>query len=104
MQRDLKIYDGIVAFRHLNARNTLLKYAVNTSGSSDPQIWDITDLQNPVSIERSLHDGCLWFVPQSIGLKEYVAFDAARTFPSPEYVGNISNQNLHGYNQSPTAP
>ena len=100
MERDLKIYDGIVAFRNLKARNTLLKYAVNISGSSDPRIWDITDLQNPVSIESSLHDGCLWFVPQSVGLKEYVAFDAARTFPSPEYVGIVSNQNLHGYSRA----
>lgn len=78
------------------------RFAVNNlSTGSKWRFWDVTDPLNISECEMSdRRDGS--FVGQFARLPEefaasYVAaFDMTRTLPSPEIVGKVANQNLHG--------
>ncbi|MCD7711054.1 MAG: hypothetical protein LUI04_06880, partial [Porphyromonadaceae bacterium] len=100
MERELRLYDGQVAFRHRSAATQRLQYEIDVTGASAPYVWDVTVPYAPQEIVADLSEGKLTFVPQETALREYVAFDASATFPSPTLVGSVSNQNLHGLSRA----
>lgn len=65
------------------------------------QIWDITDHTNVNRVPATLSGGVMPFVAPNKTLKTYLAIDpsAGSSFPKPEVVGNVPNQNLHGMPQ-----
>ena len=73
----------------------------NLSDGSDWRFWDVTDPLNIGECEMSdLHNGS--FVgqfsrkPEEFAASYVAAFDLSGTLPSPEVVGEVANQNLHG--------
>ncbi len=58
-------------------------------------VWDVTDRQNPYLIQGELSGGLYRFKAKLDSLKEFVASNGVG-FYSPSFVGQISNQNLHG--------
>jgi len=68
-----------------------------SNANANVQIWDITDLQNISRIESISVNGNLSFYGQSNQLMRYLAIDptASSSFPKPETVGVVTNQNLH---------
>jgi hypothetical protein len=65
------------------------------SGSAaTTQVWDITDLLNPVNMQGTLINNNFRFVNQCNMLREYVAF-TGNEFLKPEPAGRINNQDLH---------
>jgi hypothetical protein len=62
------------------------------------QIWDITDPVNTARVNTTLNEGKLQFYAANTNLRTYLAIDptASTSFPKPEVVGNVPNQNLHG--------
>lgn len=97
-KRKLQLYGSSVLFRNIEAQSKKIRYAVQTDKSI--QIWDITDPINPVSVQAKSQNGVYYFTAKETGLKEYVAFDPSASFPSAEYVENIANQNLHGWEKA----
>jgi len=62
---------------------------------SNTQIWNITDPQNITEVP-SVFSGNLQFIKKTDKLLEFVAVNpSGQQFLSPEFVGLVSNQNLH---------
>ncbi len=92
--RDLDITGSDFAFRNSGSTsNTILSLS---GAKSSTLILDVTNTSKPQIISTSAIGSELRFSPASSGLREYRAFDANGSFPSPTIVGNVANQNLHG--------
>ncbi|MBP3354303.1 MAG: type IX secretion system sortase PorU [Bacteroidales bacterium] len=96
MERTLKLYGSAVKFRKFDAKSTLVRYKISTTGYSAVNIWDITESHNPKKINATKENNALLFTPNNTGIREYIAFDANATFSEPTIVGDVANQNLHG--------
>ena len=57
-------------------------------------IWDVTDVLNTAEITYSLSGNNLSFDAETDTLRTFVAFNGS-SFPVPEAVGAVENQNLH---------
>ena len=66
------------------------------SAKSDLVIWDVTTKYRPKKVDFNIDGGTAYFRQTESGKREYLAFTPSSTFPAPEYVGVVSNQNLHG--------
>ncbi|MDE5555879.1 MAG: hypothetical protein K2J10_11950, partial [Muribaculaceae bacterium] len=89
-ERSLRLPNsGALAFRS-NSRG--IKLADATSWA---RVWDVTDPRAIKEVDFSL-DGndALWTATQS-GAREYVAWTESAKLPEPNFVGKVSNQNLH---------
>ncbi len=63
--------------------------------SSDTKIWNVTDMQNITEVPSVFSGSTLQFVKKTDELQEFVALNPSGQFPKPEFVGLVSNQNLH---------
>ncbi len=91
-KRKLQLYNGSVMFRH----NTFPEGAAFVVGNfgSNAVVWDIMTHYRPQSVEVTLSGSNATFAPAEQG-HEYIAFDPSATFPTPNGVGTIANQDLH---------
>lgn len=64
-------------------------------------IWDITEPLDIKHIQGVLQPGSKYVFASNTqnALKEFVAWDENNTFPSPNYLGPVANQNLHSLDQ-----
>lgn len=58
-------------------------------------VWDVTDPTAPTLVNSTLDGSVLTFAADDDQGDVYVAFDTKATYPMPEEVGEIANQNLH---------
>ncbi|MCG8452811.1 MAG: type IX secretion system sortase PorU, partial [Spirochaetales bacterium] len=63
--------------------------------SSSTKVWDITDPRNPRLVETVPDGSNLSFTLATDSLREFIAFNNTG-YLSPEVVGSVDNQNLHG--------
>lgn len=75
---------------------TLVSEFVLNGAVAATRIWDVTDINNAFEVPASISGDQLKFKSNSSAMREYVAFNPGGTFPVPELVGNVGNQNLHG--------
>ncbi|MDP2339113.1 MAG: type IX secretion system sortase PorU [Bacteroidota bacterium] len=73
---------------------------VLSGASSATKILDVTDIFNTFEIPATYAVGQMKFKSNSAQIREYVAFNPTGTIPIPEFVKNVSNQNLHAAAQS----
>jgi hypothetical protein len=67
-----------------------------TQAPANLQVWDITDPLKPRRQEILFQGGIARFTRPALLYSEYLAWDVSATFPAPEYLGEVPNQNLHG--------
>ncbi len=91
--RRLQLYNGQVNFRFIE-RNTGDCYTIHNAPATTV-VWDVTTSHAPRSLAVTHADNTASFTPEDLLLHEYVAFDPAHTFPTPAFVGQVENQNLH---------
>lgn len=93
---NLRFLDGQLSFRDINSigDNTISKFTMSNS-NDQVLIWDITDPLNPILTETNFNSGETSITVKTNVLKEFVAFDGSH-YKSPQYVGSVTNQNLHG--------
>ena len=95
--RKLRMSGSYMSFRNIEniSNGSVSKFMLSNSLAST-QIWDVTDMQNITSfpIERNLDTTS--FVVNTSSLVELLAVNPSGSFLSPEVVGNVTNQNLHG--------
>ena len=60
------------------------------------KIWEVTSVNNIQEMQTSLNGSQLSFVTSTDGLKEFIAFNVNGSFPNPEKLEQVANQNLHG--------
>lgn len=58
-------------------------------------VWDVTDASSPLRLPATLKDGYMRFSASGNQGDVYVAFDPHATYPMPEMVGEVANQDLH---------
>ncbi|MDR0682381.1 MAG: type IX secretion system sortase PorU [Dysgonamonadaceae bacterium] len=101
MKRNLRFYNNAYAlFRDKASRNSALKYTIDNASSSC-LVFDITDIQDIRLVQTSLNGSKLSFGANTKGIvSEYVMVDISKSFPVPEVMKEIKNQNLHALPQT----
>lgn len=92
-KRKLQLYDGQVKFRFINRKEG--EYYQISNSSASTLVWDITVPHSPKNITTTFGNNTTSFVPEDTQLREFIAFDLNHDFPSPVFVREIANQNLH---------
>lgn len=95
-KRKLQLYNGQVCFRFIN-RQTDNYYRIENS-TATTLVWDVTTPHRPKNITTSFDNNTTSFTPEDAQLREFIAFDPEQNFPSPSFVRQIENQNLHALN------
>ncbi|MDP4238819.1 MAG: type IX secretion system sortase PorU [Bacteroidota bacterium] len=102
-RRQLKMSGPVMPFRNIDYLGTgsFNKYLLS-AGNANTQIWDITDPLNVSRMVTETEDGKMTFVASGNEVNHYVALDptASQAFQTPEIVGVVPNQDLHGMAQA----
>lgn len=93
--RSLKLKNGSLAFGYHEASSDK-KYRLAGTGSTT-RVWDVTVPYAPMQLNAVADgDNGLAFSPAISGRREFVAFEESGTYSHPDYIGEVSNQNIHG--------
>lgn len=96
VRRQLRWRGGSLTFRDIRSigAGNVVEYQISNA-SGEIEIWDVTDLNQIVSIPSQTVSGTLSFSATADSLREFVAMSGS-SFPEPIYNGSVENQNLHG--------
>jgi hypothetical protein len=102
-RRQLKMVGSAMQFQNVDylGTGTYNKYQLSDANSNG-QIWDITDQQNISKMATVTNNGKMTFVDSGNEVRNYLAIDptAKNSFSTPEIVGVVPNQNIHGIAQA----
>lgn len=92
----LTLNNGSFVFRDKSvvAPGGIATYEISGASASD-RVWDVTNPAEPVNMQTEIAGGILRFTANAQEIKEYAAFNPSQTFPQPEFIKNVENQNLH---------
>ena len=91
-RRKLKMLDNFLVFSHYSTKPATMQLE---GANATTQIWRIGYPGNPIAhVEGSVSGSTLTFDVENPTLR-YVAVNVNATFPTPEKVGTIANQDLH---------
>lgn len=93
--RRLSLFHGQLAFTLRTPSASLADASENTV------IWDVTDPLNIYNINATFSNGTLSWTNTYSGERNYAAWTPGATYPVPQYVGAVSNQNLHSSQTQP---
>ncbi|MCF6171541.1 MAG: type IX secretion system sortase PorU [Bacteroidales bacterium] len=71
-------------------------YVLSSAQAGEIVIWNVTDPVNVSHLELNTETDSVWFKIKNDSLLEFYAFNG-NTFESPEFVGQVENQNLHAF-------
>ena len=99
MKRSLQFYPTAYTFfrnRESLSNQNSVTYSIGNPTTSC-QVWDITPNQDTRMVETELTSDRMQFttLPSENSLREFVMVDLSKTFPKPEFAGEVQNQNLH---------
>lgn len=85
-----------LSFRNpmVSGQGNITTFTLQQAGSS-VIIWDVTDATQPQWVQATSNGNNLVFKSSTENLREFIAFDNSG-FYTPEAVGKVANQNLHG--------
>lgn len=97
---NLKLDGNQISFRNTAAlNNAILSYQIDGS-TTNPVLWDISTPLHPSNISFTKNSSNIQFADSGLSIPDYILFDTEKTgFPTPEFVENVANQNLHGLPQ-----
>ncbi|HJW16182.1 MAG TPA: type IX secretion system sortase PorU, partial [Flavisolibacter sp.] len=84
---------GQLPFRDMGSVGTPSVEYVISNTDARTQVWDVTDMAQPVTMISVLSGNQLRFTNDALQLKEYFAF--SNNYLSPLAEGKVANQNLH---------
>lgn len=94
--RSLVFTGSEMLFRNPDAASASKVYNYQLSGASSAlQVWDVTDSIHPVKVNGQLAGSVYSFKVQGNLKNEFIAFDGT-SYHTPELMGAVENQNLHG--------
>lgn len=93
-ERALTLSDGplYIGTHDVWIKGTPMKIA---NATADAQVWDVTVPYKPVVTNSTINGSTLTFVTTLNSIREYVAFEPARNYPSPAMVEKVANQDIH---------
>ena len=93
-ERQLAMRNGHLTFG-LDNGSAVKSYRIGGCGTAT-RVWDVTTPYALVELNAVAGEGTVTFTPVKNGRQEFVAFDEAGSFPHPEFIGEVANQNLPG--------
>ncbi|MFT3753395.1 MAG: type IX secretion system sortase PorU [Paludibacter sp.] len=102
-RRQLKMAGSVMRFQNVDYLGTESYNQYQLSGAGNNiKIWDITDQQNITQMPTTTSNAKMIFTDSANEIKNYIAIDptAKNSFSTPEVVGIVPNQNLHGIAQA----
>lgn len=93
-ERQLALKNGRLVFG-INEASSGTRYRISGC-SGTTHVWDVTAPFAPLQLKTVAGDGTVTFSPAISGRREFVAFEESGSYPHPEIVGDVSNQNIHG--------
>ncbi len=92
VQRQLIFDGGQMEFRNLFSSGNIARY--HLQASDKVVVWDVSQPLAPKKVNTQPVSGGVTFNTDIAPLKTFVAFDGSDDY-SPEFVGEVENQNLH---------
>jgi hypothetical protein len=100
MKRRLEPYGPFTLFRSIESENTAARFLIKNA-PTDMIVFDVTDGNRMLKIETEQNGTELSFSIPAGQLREFAMVDISnKDMPSPEEVGEIAPQNLHGMPQT----
>ena len=98
-RKKLKINGEVLFFRDITSvgNENIVEFSIENS-SSETKVFDVTDLNNVKEVPLQITGNVAKGKRPADELREYCAFNLSGSFPEPELVGEIENQNIHGLN------
>lgn len=93
--------------RRIALTNGSLEFDVNFESVSieragaNTRVWDVTDPQNILKVNAELSGSRLLWTADFSGRRQYMAWNPGASYPVPQMVGAMANQNLHGLTSTP---
>jgi hypothetical protein len=91
--QELAVYNQQTIFRSKESLQNPVSTFEIAESTAQTTVWDISDPYEPILQPSDVNTGTLIFSAVTSTLKEFIAFSSAK---SPELVGKVANQNLHG--------
>ena len=100
-RRKLIMMGNQMSFRDINTigTNNFTQFHI-TNVHPSVLIWDVTNIHKTKNINIAQTGASATFTIPTTQIREFVAIDPNGTLPSPEVLGEIPNQNLHGLSPS----
>ena len=92
-QRRLKMTTPYIYIRHNDA--SAARLLIDTNGRGNVKLWRLGSRGLPMTEIAGTRSGSTYAVTVDDPSQEYVAVDVDADYPSPEYAGEVPNQNLH---------
>ena len=99
MKRELQPYDACTFFRSLASVNNASRFVIQNA-NANTLVFDVTDKLNPKRMETELSGSELSFSIPAGTLREFALVQRNQTLPSPEVIGDVTNQDLHALPQT----
>ncbi|MDR3252580.1 MAG: type IX secretion system sortase PorU [Tannerella sp.] len=97
MKRVLQPYGACTFFRSIQSENAAAKFVIKNA-SADLLVFDVTD-EDIKLVETTLSGTEATFTIPAQALREFAVVDKSQKLPTPETIGVIEPQNLHGMEQ-----
>lgn len=96
-RRALKYQDKQFVFRDREtvATSAMTRFLIQTNASS-LNVWAVTSHTQPMMVSTQLNGSGIQFAYPTNEIKEFVAFDPTAPLLTPQFVGEVANQDLHG--------
>ncbi len=99
MKRELQPYGVCTFFRSLASVGNASRFVIQNA-NTNTMVFDVTDKLNPKQMETELSGNELSFSIPAGTLREFALVQRNQVFPSPEVVGDVTNQDLHALPQT----
>lgn len=91
--RELSLYGNQTIFQsHASTGNIISRFEI--ANATEGVIWDVTNPAEPKNQSFTFNAGTAVFSTNTSALKKFIIFN--NQLPSPEFIGSINNQDLHG--------
>ena len=93
-ERQLALKGGSLTFGMDKAGSDTTYQITGCAGSA--RVWDVTCPYAPMQMNVTMTGDIATFSPAESGRREFIAFiESSGSFPTPEKVGEVANQNIH---------
>lgn len=99
MKRELQPYGVCTFFRSLASVGNASRFVIQNA-NTNTMVFDVTDKLNPKQMETELSGNELSFSIPAGTLREFALVQRNQSFPTPEVVGDVTNQDLHALPQT----
>lgn len=99
MKRRLQPYGACTLFRSFDSVNKATQFIIKNA-SSNILVFDITEGSPVQKIETSLNGSEITFTIPAGAMREFAIVDISKEINTPENVGEVKSQNLHGMEQT----